>query len=165
MFVNQFKVEFDRVRQIQRSPLQIPRNMQPSEILPISIVGKPQRLEWRGPMPAAHAKPMRLSRERTRMILDEVSKSPNRIKAVDGYQLDEREVARFVVGVAQTVFCLTSQSSLRQLTELAEALFYAAYLQAGGSKADIFEQAKLSCGKEEQRSERLESANDVSRHV
>lgn len=69
----------------------------------------------------------RMSLSETREFLSHVSKHPTLVEAVREFELDDREVARFIAMKAKTLFLVASHSNLEHLQKVAESLFYCAY--------------------------------------
>ncbi len=75
----------------------------------------------------------RMDMAETREFLAQVSKHPRLVDDLGDWELDEREVARFVARKAKTLFLVASHTDLARVQKLAELLFYSAYLN-GRSK-------------------------------
>lgn len=70
----------------------------------------------------------RMTLAETREFLAQVSKHPRLVDDLGDWELDDREVARYIARKAKTLFLVASHTNLDRVQKLAELLFYSAYL-------------------------------------
>jgi len=78
----------------------------------------------------------RMTLAETREFLAQVSKHPRLVDDLGDWELDEREVARYIARKAKTLFLVASHTNLDRVQKLAELLFYSAYLNGRSKPKD-----------------------------